>query len=231
MTSALLLPAAVITLLGFRLLFQLCSRWHIPNDLLGMMLLPAACLLAVATAQVVNHREALSERLWWNGWNGWTRGNAIHSLGILLLLLPAVWGVNLATVRLFEFCHWPVSEPVLQTLFRHADWFTVIRIAFCAVIVAPIVEEIVFRRVLFTAAGSYLGVGWGVIITALLFASVHDCRTQMPALFLLGVLLQLLFLERRSLAVPILVHMGNNALAIGMLILARIFGWNWVFDL
>ncbi|MDD3118873.1 MAG: CPBP family intramembrane metalloprotease [Victivallales bacterium] len=232
LTAVALLPllAAAVILTAPRAVRWL-TAFGLPADwgkLAGLAVLPVAGILTLVLAQAINHRRPLAERL---GWRGCHKADVAGAGVVLGLVLPLILLLNMFSSAVFELCRLPVPLPVLQTWLAHADWWTVGQMAVMAVVVAPVVEEIVFRRLVFTVVGSYFGAGTGMVAASLLFAAVHDCSVQMPALFLLGMLLQLLFLSRRSLAAPILLHMGNNALAVGLLVLARLCGWYWVLDM
>ena len=224
---ALLLPVGVGVFTGIHFL----SRWLWSPALslfLTLSALPLSCLLVVVSAQAADRKFRLRERL---GWTGWNLDNLKKALLLLLVMLPVIWGVNALSLGVFEFFGWPVRNPVLQQMFQRGSWMSVGMVAFTAIILAPVTEEVIFRRIIFTAISSKAGNLAGIAVTSLLFALVHDCSAQMPALFLLGVAMQLLYLERKGLAAPIMMHGCNNALAVGLMILGRLYHWDWVFEL
>ncbi len=83
-----------------------------------------------------------------------------------------------------------------------------------AVVVAPgISEEVLFRGLVFTGLYIYHGPRLAIGGAALFFALVHFNPWQLPALFLLGLLLGLLVYWSHSIYPAILAHMVNNALS------------------
>ncbi len=83
-----------------------------------------------------------------------------------------------------------------------------------AVIGAPVVEEICFRRVLFGAFRP-LGAWPAVLLCCALFSLVHGFLLGIPGLFLLGFLFQYTYLRTRNLAAAVLLHMAVNLIAAG----------------
>ncbi len=88
-------------------------------------------------------------------------------------------------------------------------------IVFLAVVIAPVVEEMLFRGMIQTTLRSYVGRPWpAIIITAVMFASVHDNATHWPALFALAVGLGYSYEKSGSLFRPIFMHALFNGVTI-----------------
>lgn len=89
-----------------------------------------------------------------------------------------------------------------------------------AAVVAPIVEEALFRGVLYQWLRERLGVLPAVLLDGLLFAGAHlisgvaGLWKLLPVLFVMGCLLAATFQRTRSLFATMLLHGANNALAI-----------------
>ncbi len=80
------------------------------------------------------------------------------------------------------------------------------------VVIAPIVEEIVFRGLLFGALAGRLGVLGSAAITALLFGAVHGDVVLFPTLVAMGFVTALAYAATGNLWVAIALHALNNAL-------------------
>jgi hypothetical protein len=78
-------------------------------------------------------------------------------------------------------------------------------------------EELVFRGLIGRGLTQRLGVGWGVLLTTLLFAFAHGGAAHAIATVPLGLFLHLAYLATGSLWAAILVHFLNNALSISMM--------------
>lgn len=88
-----------------------------------------------------------------------------------------------------------------------------------AVIIAPFVEELFFRGFVLQTLAKKISPFWGVVLTALIFASVHfEFRSIMP-LLILSVVLNVLYLKTKSIWPGIVFHVMNNSIAFLILIL------------
>lgn len=120
-----------------------------------------------------------------------------------LALLPLVWlGGDTGNQQLVEELERSRGLPVV--LF-----------AIGAVVMAPIVEETLYRGLLFRALLRRVGPGTSVFVSALIFAAVHflgdpNAFRSLPALAALGVILALRALRTGSLSASILIHAGFN---------------------
>ena len=79
-------------------------------------------------------------------------------------------------------------------------------------IVAPIVEETVFRGLLFGALASRLGILASALITALLFGAVHGDPVLFPTIAAGGLIAALAYAATANIWVPIILHALSNAL-------------------
>jgi len=89
---------------------------------------------------------------------------------------------------------------------------------FAAVAVgAPLIEEIIFRGMLLAALARRLSRWSAILLSAVIFASVHlldpNAIAVVPGLFLLGVALAWAAMRAGNLSLPIALHSGINLLA------------------
>lgn len=80
-----------------------------------------------------------------------------------------------------------------------------------AVIVAPLVEEMLFRGLILERMAGRWGMAGGIAFSSLLFGLMHF---EPLGSTLFGAFMCLLYLESRSLLLPVLCHAINNAMAI-----------------
>lgn len=132
--------------------------------------------------------------------------------------LFAAYGINILLTLLVG-----VEDPVEQQLLQDAmaGGVTLLLAAFIAVIVAPIVEEVVFRGILFRALGDRIGVWLGALISSAIFALIHiEVVVSQPValggLFAVGMVLALAYHWTGNLLVPVLGHAVFNAASIGL---------------
>lgn len=161
-----------------------------------------------------------------------TRRDVLTGLGVLLLTMPILEGVNLLGV-LVETWRTGAAPDVIahQTLRdlvenRNNPWMWAILVA--AVVGAPIVEELTFRVFLQSAILRATGSHWvGIFASALVFALIHRLADQpvpwhvLPTLGALGVAAGIAFERTGRVLVPIIMHASFNALNVAMVFLIR----------
>ena len=81
-----------------------------------------------------------------------------------------------------------------------------------SVFIAPVIEEIVFRRVIFTFINRLFGVFPSLLITSFIFGVIHGGIVQVIPLMILSIVLQILYLKHNSLYPSILLHSVHNFL-------------------
>ncbi|MCM1182030.1 MAG: CPBP family intramembrane metalloprotease [Roseburia sp.] len=77
-------------------------------------------------------------------------------------------------------------------------------------VISPIVEEIVFRGILYNRMKRFFGIPACVILTALLFGGFHANLPQFAYGTCMGILLALCYEIEGSFAAPVLFHMAAN---------------------
>lgn len=88
------------------------------------------------------------------------------------------------------------------------------QLAFIAlVIMPPIMEETVFRGLVFPAIANRLGAVWGMILSSAVFAMAHFQPNIVVYTFVLGLILCWLYLKFKSTIPGMMLHMLNNGLA------------------
>jgi membrane protease YdiL (CAAX protease family) len=109
----------------------------------------------------------------------------------------------------------------VQSGFEHFDVVgklpnvTIISIALAVaamVFIAPIVEEIVFRGLLFGALAPHVGVLAAALVSAVIFGAVHGDPVLFPTLAALGFVSAIAYAKTGNLWVSITLHSVNNAI-------------------
>ncbi len=142
---------------------------------------------------------------------------------VLLAYLPFAVGwlaFVVAYLRVLHALGQPLSpQGPLQQLAEHGtglDGFALL--VFGIVVVAPVLEEVVFRGYLFTALATVLPM-WAVqAVTALLFGLVHGLAYALP-IAVLALLFGWLRQRHRALGPPILAHAVHNGITVLLAIL------------
>lgn len=110
----------------------------------------------------------------------------------------------------------------ISLLFLSTSPWGKLAIAFLAIVVAPPIEEFLFRGLLYSSLREELGVPLGITLGAFFFASVHHDIPHLLPLMTLGIVLSFLYERQRSLFPPIIAHALWNTHNLVSLIL--IFG-------
>ena len=178
--------------------------------LVGMLLVQLALPLTVWIFVVSRRKVRWSALgLWrWPAWRdaGW---------GVVVLIAEIV--VQVAYYVVLERAGVD-TEDLSPTPFVEAGSEYLIGLAILAIGVAPIAEELFFRAFVFGGLAGRWGFWWAAITSALLFMAAHLEPLSFPPLFVLGLLLAWLYHRTRALWAPMLVHFGNNAIAVGVLL-------------
>ena len=81
-------------------------------------------------------------------------------------------------------------------------------------LMAPLVEELVFRGAILRALLRWKSNPWvGIIISAIIFSAVHMNPVQMPHAFLIGILLGWMYYRTDSIVPGVVYHWVNNTIA------------------
>jgi len=81
-------------------------------------------------------------------------------------------------------------------------------------VVAPFVEEALFRGFTYPAMRARWGRRWGILLSSAFFAAAHLTVLDFPALCLVGIMLAWLYEETGSLVAPFTAHAINNVLTV-----------------
>lgn len=109
-------------------------------------------------------------------------------------------------------------QPVLRLLSGRQPGWVYLYLIGLAVLVAPVVEEVVFRGIALPLLIQRMGKAPAVILVSLVFSAMHAHLTSFVPLFVIGAAFSLAYLRTGDLAVPILMHTVFNAVNIGLLL-------------
>jgi hypothetical protein len=133
-----------------------------------------------------------------------------------------VFAINLLFAFLFTFLVSSVdfliglSDPTWISMWDvdtvDIDSSVIILDAIGAIIFAPVVEELVFRGVLFNRLKIRTGIVPAMIISSFIFAIGHDFGGITSA-FLFGICMCILYLKTDNILIPMSVHFTNNVAA------------------
>lgn len=149
------------------------------------------------------------------GFTGPPEGRAIGSLflvyvpGFLCASALAIPWLHLSRAR-----GWPESQEVSRMI-QGLHGNELVLSTVLAVVLGPLIEELLFRGFLQSFLGQVVGERAGLLLTSAIFARLHGLA-GLPVLFLLSLYLGWLRLRTRSLWLPCLAHGLNNAVSLGL---------------
>lgn len=102
---------------------------------------------------------------------------------------------------------------LMENAFSAQDTIQGIIVLIVIIIGAPLVEELLFRGVLFEELNRIVSVKTTIILTALIFGLYHFNILQTPNTFFMGLVLAYVYYKTKTIKAPIIVHLTNNLLA------------------
>ncbi len=97
---------------------------------------------------------------------------------------------------------------IFMQLFSNAGFFSFLT----AVILAPVIEEIIFRGIILDGLLKKYSPQKAIIISSLLFGIVHLNPWQFVAAFLIGIFIGWIYYKTGNLSLAIIIHLINNLL-------------------
>ncbi|MBI4707643.1 MAG: TatD family hydrolase [Candidatus Omnitrophica bacterium] len=133
---------------------------------------------------------------------------------LVFILFVILWMANF-------FNYQPPPQPIFDFLFyEKREWFLLLSIIF-VVLIAPIVEEILFRGFVYTAIKNKFGRRTAYLLSTILFAGLHANLVGFLPIAVLGILLAYLYEHTGSLIPSITVHVTHNSLIALFVFLVR----------
>lgn len=183
----------------------------------GSVALQGVALVAVA---VLLRRR----RVTWGG----AFGMSLHRLpagfvrGALLLLasVPVIFFYTLLYRFALQAAGLPVGlQDEVEIIAATNSWAIRLYFIFLAAVLAPLIEELLFRGMLFPVLLQRLPLWASVVVVSFLFALMHDHAASFASLFILSGAFCLAYLATGSLWVPIVMHGLFNLSSVAVLYL------------
>ena len=150
--------------------------------------------------------------------------NTKHGIKLYLVTLPSI-------VLAGFFINWISSyygnatdmQAVVRWVLEEQSTFILVSLLLFGIIIAPIIEEIIFRGFFQPALKNALGGRYAIVAGASLFAAVHMDAFAFLQIFILGILLGYLYEKTKTLAASIVVHILHNSLTLIFLLYFKFF--------
>ena len=180
-------------------------------DLLSNLLGPL-CIISLFLA-------ALGRKPWEWGLLGWTPSRRGIRYGVLALALalPIVMGASYLSGRVFG--DQQGANPLISDMLTARNPLLLLMIVVTAAVVAPLMEETLFRGILFRAANVRLPFWAAAFGSGLIFASGHYLLVALLPITLLGMLFAFLTRRSQSLLASAGAHTAYNGMITAVVLL------------
>ncbi len=132
----------------------------------------------------------------------------------VLGLYALTWLINISyAIFLYQHGLTPPETDVYSKLLGQATWYTLILNLILAGVLAPVVEEVLFRGVIFGSLQAYFGKWTSAVLSAAIFSTLHFQAYGFFPRFMLGMFLVYLYDKYKSLYPAIGLHALNNIVA------------------
>jgi membrane protease YdiL (CAAX protease family) len=213
--AVLLLGAGLLAVLSMGILAAaLLKGKEASPDFIGFSL---STVVAQVFALVLIHFFLKAHQMSWRDLLG-LRNRRLASIALLAMVLalvasPVTWAISSLVIKIITLLHeTPEQQIAVQVLETTKDPAQRLVFALAAIVLAPLVEEILFRGILYPMLKHHgyprLAL-WG---TSLLFAAVHLHVATFVPLFVFGLILIWIYERTDTLFAPILTHATFNTI-------------------
>lgn len=147
------------------------------------------------------------------------------SLSLLIRYLPVIWVATAIYTFVLKFLDVPLTEQEAINWFLKMDdpaqWMLS---AFTAIIIAPVLEELFFRRLILNFLANKIHPTLALLWSSALFAATHFNYQAFVPIFILGILMGIQYLRTGDIRGSILIHALFNGISVLLLGVDR-----WVF--
>lgn len=138
-------------------------------------------------------------------------------LCFIRIIAPVMATSLISSLILKHFGYDVKPQEILIAFAKSDSIFINIYIAFIAIFIGPIFEELIFRGILFPYLLKYAGIPVAVFAVSAIFAGIHGHIPSFMPIFVLGCGLSLAYLKSGSIVVPITMHILFNTLNLVLL--------------
>lgn len=173
--------------------------------------------IAMRKLPLMQHMSFSTSRLTF-GQSAQTGGNYFLAAIPLILLTGLFWVELLQLLETFAGIPMPDEQELVQYFAEAKVGPQLLLYGFMAVVMAPVVEELFFRGLIYRFLATKVSRHVGLVVSSLFFAAIHANAFSFLQLFLLGLLLARAYEKSRSLSVPIAMHAVFNLNSVVLLV-------------
>jgi membrane protease YdiL (CAAX protease family) len=228
-----MIPFLLLGMLGSVLLGSLVMAvpdalgWPLSPNQKQLAMLVTNAIFLHGTLLVLMVAVLVYYEMGWGAAFGFSRGCAGKMLGLGIggaaVILPVAWGLNKLSSALIQYLHHkPEVQMAVQYLQTEPYLPATLFMGFSTILLAPVVEEMFFRGILYPAIKQAGYPRAAVLGTSFLFAAYHGNLAIFLPLFVLAVVLVLVYEATDNLFTAILLHALFNAANYWVLVM----GWD-----
>lgn len=141
--------------------------------------------------------------------------DAVWGLMAYCMALPLVAMSALFTKALFGSLKIDLTlQPMIQQISELSGWMNWVSLFLLVGFIGPLLEEVIFRGIIFPLLVQKLGALSGLLLQAAIFALIHQHAASLLALFSLAILLGLTYLYTRRLMTCVWAHVFFNSMTL-----------------
>ncbi len=145
---------------------------------------------------------------------GWNKVKFIKSLKVVFKVWAIIWIAHIIYMLVIFAMGITPPENALTELLEKPNLLMLLANVLLIAVVAPIIEETLFRGLLFAGLRNYFGIWTAIVISAVIFSSLHFELIGFFPRFALGVGLGYLYVKSGSIYPSIGLHSLNNLIAV-----------------
>lgn len=142
-------------------------------------------------------------------------------LVVITQVLLSIALSNIVLVIIYNFDPQKAVELVNESPIQINNYFDLIIGGVAISLIGPILEEIIFRRIIFTRLSKRLGVLLGAIISSIVFGSLH-IDLAMSGAMMFGFTCCILYKKYNNILISMSMHIINNSIAYILIIIGFI---------
>lgn len=192
---------------GDEVLYEQLSQEMLLEHMLHIL---GACLLVSIPVMILMMRSDRKKMIVWQEWKNFKLSSG-KQLGLIVILAISFCIAlnNLIALSGISSIFTGYDE-VAEGIFIASIFMQIL----VAGVLAPILEELVFRGLIYRRIRYYLNIKWGIILSSLFFGIYHGNVVQCIYAFLMGVIMAYIYEKYHSILWPIIFHGVANIMSV-----------------
>jgi len=154
--------------------------------------------------------------------DGWARSLKLAVLR-LVQFWPIIWIGNAASYMILKWLGMDEDvQQAIEMIYAIENNWVFLAAIVSAALLAPFVEELLFRGVIYRYLKSRIAITHAIVISSLVFSLLHFHPPSFFAIFLLGIILALVYEETQDIRAPVIMHLLHNAFTVVLITIDKL---------